>query len=600
MTLQKQVTFWVVAFLTLILVLWLLSPILLPFIAGLVLAYFLDPVADALERLGLPRLVATATILVLSILLLVFIGLLIVPILGDQIVKFAGDLPSLLQSLLARFNEVAPQWIKDAIAKSGTDIQGSISDIAGKAAGWTATLLGSIWSGGMALVNILSLLVVTPIVAFYLLADWDRLVAKVDSWLPRDHATEIRTIFTNIDAAMAGFIRGQGTVCLLLGVFYALALTIAGLKFGLVIGLAAGLLSFIPFVGALVGGLMAIGVGLVQFWPDFSSILIIIGIFAAGQFLEGNFLSPKLVGSSIGLHPVWLMFALFAFGYMFGFVGLLLAVPLAAAAGVLVRFALNQYLASKLYRGIPREMPTPVNTPVRKRVEMKGRGRQLVLDLPHRQALGRDDFLVTGSNAAAVALIDHWPDWPAHAALLVGPPGSGKTHLVEVWRQRSNAARIQAADVRAENAPELLAPGALAIEDAGSSLDEKAFFHLLNLARQQGSSVLITAQRRPELWKIALPDLLSRLRAIPVVEILPPDDALLRGVLVKLFFDRQITADESTISFMLTRMPRSLGAARLLVAEIDRRALEERAEVTRPFVAKVLSDFSAPELFGDD
>lgn len=231
---------------------------------------------------------------------------------------------------------------------------------------------------------------------------------------------------------------------------------------------------------------------------------------------------------------------------------------------------------------------------------MKGKGRQLVLDLPHRQALGRDDFLVTQSNAAAVALIDHWPDWPAHAALLVGPPGSGKTHLVEVWRQHSNAARAQAADVTVENAPELMSPGAVAIEDAGSSLDEKALFHLLNLAKQQGSSVLITAQRRPELWKIALPDLLSRLRAIPLVEILPPDDALLRGVLVKLFFDRQIAADESTISFMLTRMPRSLGAARLLVAEIDHRALEERAEVTRPFVAKVLSDFAAPELFGDD
>jgi chromosomal replication initiation ATPase DnaA len=231
---------------------------------------------------------------------------------------------------------------------------------------------------------------------------------------------------------------------------------------------------------------------------------------------------------------------------------------------------------------------------------MKGRGRQLVLDLPHRQALGRDDFLVTGSNAAAVALIDHWPDWPAHAALLIGPPGSGKTHLVEVWRQRSNAARIQAADVTVESAPELLSSHAVAIEDARNPLDEKALFHLLNLAKQQGSSVLITAQRRPELWKIALPDLLSRLRAVPVVEILPPDDALLRGVLVKLFFDRQIAADESTVSFMLIRMPRSLGAARLLVAEIDRRALEERAEVTRPFVAKVLSDFEAPELFGDD
>jgi predicted PurR-regulated permease PerM len=299
-------------------------------------------------------------------LFLVLIVLLVVPILGDQIVKFAGDLPNLMQSLLARFNDVAPQWMKDAIARSGTDVQGSISDIAGRAAGWTATLLASIWSGGMALVNILSLMVITPIVAFYLLADWDRLVAKVDSWLPRDHAAAIRAIFSDINAAMAGFIRGQGTVCLLLGLFYALALTVAGLKFGLVIGIGAGLLSFIPYVGALVGGVMAIGVGLVQFWPDFASIAIIIGIFAVGQFIEGNFLSPKLVGSSIGLHPVWLMFALFAFGYVFGFVGLLLAVPLAAAAGVLVRFALNQYLASKLYRGVPRDKPAPAKSQVRK------------------------------------------------------------------------------------------------------------------------------------------------------------------------------------------------------------------------------------------
>jgi predicted PurR-regulated permease PerM len=357
MTLQRQVSFWLISFLAFVVALWLLSPILLPFIAGLVLAYFLDPVADALERMGLPRVAATLVILGLSILLLVLVLLLIVPILGDQIVKFAGDLPTLMRALLARFNEAAPQWIKDAIAKSGTDVQGSVSDIAGKAAGWTATLVASVWSGGLALVNIISLIVVTPIVAFYLLADWDKIVAKVDGWLPRDHADAIRTIAADMDAAMAGFIRGQGTVCLLLGVMYALALSIAGLKFGLVIGLAAGLLSFIPFVGALLGGIMAIGVGLVQFWPDYVSMLVIVGIFVVGQFIEGNFLSPKLVGGSIGLHPVWLMFALFAFGYIFGFVGLLLAVPMAAAAGVLVRFALAQYLASKLYRGIPGEKP---------------------------------------------------------------------------------------------------------------------------------------------------------------------------------------------------------------------------------------------------
>lgn len=369
MTLQKQVSFWIAALIAVILLLWLLSPILLPFIAGLVLAYFLDPVADALERLGLPRLLATAAILLLSILALVLVVLLVVPILGDQIMKFASELPALMQSLLDRFNDVAPQWVKDAIARSGTDIQGSISTIAGKAAGWTATLLASIWSGGMALVNLLSLLVVTPIVAFYLLADWDHLVAKVDSWLPRDHADAIRGIFSDINDALAGFIRGQGTVCLLLGLFYAIALTVAGLKFGLVIGLVAGLLSFIPYVGALVGGLVAIGVSLVQFWPDVASILLVLGVFIVGQFIEGNFLSPKLVGGSIGLHPVWLMFALFAFGYVFGFVGLLLAVPMAAAAGVLVRFALNQYLKSRLYRGIPREMPTPAKAPERKRAK---------------------------------------------------------------------------------------------------------------------------------------------------------------------------------------------------------------------------------------
>lgn len=231
---------------------------------------------------------------------------------------------------------------------------------------------------------------------------------------------------------------------------------------------------------------------------------------------------------------------------------------------------------------------------------MTGRGRQLVLELPHRQALGRDDFLVAKSNEAAVALIDDWPAWPGHAAIIVGPPGSGKSHLVEVWRQRSKAARVQAADVRLETAPETLLSGAVAVEDAAPPIDERGLFHLLNLARQQNSSILLTAQTRPEKWKIVLPDLLSRLKAIPVLEILPPDDALLRGVLVKLFFDRQIAADEATVSFMLTRMPRSLGAARLLVAEIDRRALEEKAEVSRPFVARVLAGFSAPGLFGDE
>jgi predicted PurR-regulated permease PerM len=351
MTLHRQVLIWSAALAALIAVMWLLSAILLPFIAGLVLAYFLDPVADALERYGLPRLAATGLILLTAIFILTTALVILVPVLNEQLARFADDLPSLIESLVARFDEFAPLWMKELVANSGANVQGSITEVAGKAAGWIVSLLSSILSGGMALVNLLSLMVVTPIVAFYLLVVWDSMIAKVDSWLPRDHADVLRQLARQIDAAMAGFIRGQGSVCLLLGAFYAVALSLAGLKFGLAIGLLAGFLTFIPYAGALIGGVLAIGVGLVQFWPDYVSILMIAGIFALGQFIEGNFLSPKLVGKSVGLHPVWLMFALFAFGYVFGFVGLLLAVPMAAAAGVLVRFALGQYLQSPLYLG---------------------------------------------------------------------------------------------------------------------------------------------------------------------------------------------------------------------------------------------------------
>lgn len=351
MTLQRQAGIWLIALLAFVGLLWVLQDILLPFLAGFVLAYFLDPVADRLEKLGLPRIVATLVILAVAIAVVVVAVLIVVPVLADQALKLAQDLPELVKALISRFDEMTPQSVKDMLARAGGSNSGSLGDVVGKATGWMATFLQSVWSGGMALVNVVSLLVVTPIVAFYLLADWDHIVAKVDSWLPRDHVEEVRSIARDINTTMAGFIRGQGTVCLLLGIFYAAGLSLAGLKFGLAIGMGAGLLSFIPYVGAIVGGVLAIGVGLVQFWPDYSSVLIIIGIFVAGQFLEGNFLSPKLVGGSIGLHPVWLMFALFAFGYLFGFVGLLLAVPMAAAMGVLVRYGLRRYLTSKLYTG---------------------------------------------------------------------------------------------------------------------------------------------------------------------------------------------------------------------------------------------------------
>ncbi len=351
MTFRQQVIFWLGMLASLVFVLWLLGGILLPFVAGMVLAYFLDPVADWLEDHNMPRLAATSLIVGLFVLIFVLILVFLVPVLIDQIGAFARELPAYVQNIVKLINNAAPEWLLKEIESRGVDMKGPASDLATKAAGWLASLAQSVLSGGLALVNLLALLVVTPIVAFYLLNDWDRMIIKVDSWVPREHVETVRRLADDADHAIAGFIRGQGTVCITLGIIYAIALSIVGLNFGLLIGLGAGLLSFIPYVGAILGGLASVGMALVQFWPDWVMIASVAGIFAAGQFLEGNFLTPKLVGENIGLHPVWLMFALFAAGYLFGFVGMLLAVPIAAAIGVLIRFALEKYMESPVYLG---------------------------------------------------------------------------------------------------------------------------------------------------------------------------------------------------------------------------------------------------------
>ena len=232
---------------------------------------------------------------------------------------------------------------------------------------------------------------------------------------------------------------------------------------------------------------------------------------------------------------------------------------------------------------------------------MSEKDQQLTLDLPHRPALGREDFLVTESNAAAVAMIDQWPNWPSYSAIIVGPPGSGKSHLVEVWRQKSNAQICASTALTIEAIPTLLAGGALAIDIVTENpLPERAIFHALNFAKQENHNLLFTASQPVSDWTISIPDLASRLRALPTVMIGQPDDALLRGVLVKLFMDRQITVDEATLNYLLLRMPRSLHSARTIVAEIDQQALIEKAEITRPFVARVLASFRSPDLFDND
>jgi predicted PurR-regulated permease PerM len=234
---------------------------------------------------------------------------------------------------------------------AGFNADKSLGDLVTQGVGWLTSFLKSLWSGGRALVSLFSLVVVTPVVAFYLIYDWHRMIRTADSWIPVHQRQTVRKLARDIDAAIAGFVRGQTAVCLILGSFYAAALTLSGLNFGLLIGLISGVITFIPYVGSMTGLILALGVAVAQFWPHYSSILIVLGIFLVGQFVEGNLLAPKLVGRRVGLHPLWLIFALLAFGYLFGFVGLLVAVPLAATIGVLVRFALQRYRESSLYTG---------------------------------------------------------------------------------------------------------------------------------------------------------------------------------------------------------------------------------------------------------
>ncbi|MCR5859147.1 AI-2E family transporter [Mesorhizobium sp. J428] len=348
---RRQVAFWAGAFVLLVVFLYMFSSILLPFAAGMVLAYFLDPVADRLEAWFGSRLVAAIVILLGFIIALVLALMVIVPILATQGADLIARMPEYLARLQALITSIDPEWLKERFGVDAGNLRSALSSLVSQGAGFVTTIFESILSSGLALVNVAGLVVITPVVAFYMLVDWDRMVATVDGWVPRDHVATVRAIANDINASTAGFVRGQGTLCLVLGIMYAVGLTIAGLNFGLLIGLFAGLISFIPYVGSLVGLVLAVGVALVQFWPDWVMVAAVAGVFFLGQFIEGNILQPKLVGDSVGLHPVWLMFALLAFGSLFGFVGLLIAVPAAAAVAVLVRFALGRYLESPLYRG---------------------------------------------------------------------------------------------------------------------------------------------------------------------------------------------------------------------------------------------------------
>lgn len=346
----RQWRFWAWTFAIFILLIWLLRSMLAPFVAGMAVAYLLDPVVDRLEVRRVPRWAATTLVLAGFVLALALALVLLVPLIQDQIAQLIHIAPEWIAWAKKEILPAVQQWLKRLSPSDVQRLRDAAGDYAGTAVGWTAEILRNVVDRGIALVDILSVIFITPIVAFYLLRDWDRLVETVDGWLPRHHVETIREQARAVDATLAGFVRGQATVCLALGSFYALALTAAGLDFGLVIGMISGLLSFIPFVGTLFGFVASVGIALFQF-DETWRIGLVVGLFLFGQAIEGNILTPKLVGDKVGLHPVWVIFALMAGGALFGFVGVLLAMPVAAVLGVLARFALKHYTESSFYRG---------------------------------------------------------------------------------------------------------------------------------------------------------------------------------------------------------------------------------------------------------
>jgi predicted PurR-regulated permease PerM len=305
--------YWLIGLVALLVALYLLRTILLPFVAGFAVAYFLDPVADRLERWRAPRGVAAAIVLAVFFLLVSTAALLVLPVVQTQIVGLARNLPSHIGQL----REGVLPAVLELMDKLGIDYRGED-------------------------------------------------VTRIDDWLPRPHRETVAGLMREIDEVMAGFVRGQGTVCLILGTFYAGALSLSGLDYGLIIGMLAGLMSFVPFVGVTVGLFLSLAQALMQFAPDFLRIGLVIAIFVAGQVAEGNFLTPRFLGNRVGLHPVWILFGLLAGAALFGFVGVLLAVPATAAVGVLARFAVQRYQQSRLYLGsaaVASEASTPAAKP---------------------------------------------------------------------------------------------------------------------------------------------------------------------------------------------------------------------------------------------
>ena len=339
------------------LALQLFASILLPFVAAAGIAYVLDPATSRLTRAGVPRGLAALLMIVAVLAAALLFALLLYPVILAQLGLLIGRIPEYVVLLQGWAREMLTH-LQERFGSQVVDDK--LRDLVGGQAGamlaFLASALSRVIGGGFALFNVVSLIVVTPVVAFYLLRDWPGVVARVDSWLPRRYAEVIRAQVREVDRILSAWVRGQALCCLILALFYAAGLSLVGLDLGLIVGIAAGVLSFIPYVGSITGGLASIGLALAQF-PGWHGVIMVCVVLVVGQILEGYVIYPRFLGDRVELPAVWVIFALFAGGAAFGFLGIMLAVPIAATIGVLCRFWLRRYLSSQLYLDPPTGRP---------------------------------------------------------------------------------------------------------------------------------------------------------------------------------------------------------------------------------------------------
>jgi predicted PurR-regulated permease PerM len=344
-------TFWVVLSSLALIALLVFSDILLPFVAGFILAYLFHPIADWMGRVGVHRNAAAFAIIAVVLLAIAIILALIVPPIVDQLSQLIQDLPGYYDRarnyLTRHYGNVLQQLSQSQKPGTPAPMEQQITQ---NVTPWVVAQLQGLLKSGFDIFNSLALLFLTPVITFFLLRDWDKMIASMDRFFPRKHAPAVRELADDIDSTIAAYLRGTLIVLAIVSGFYMVALGTIGLNFGLLIGLGAGVFSFVPYLGSTAGFLVSGGVALSQFWPDYTKIALVCGIFIFGQLMEGNVLTPNIVGNKVRLHPVWLLFALVASGYLLGFLGLLISVPLAAAIGVLVRHAIGSYYESSMYK----------------------------------------------------------------------------------------------------------------------------------------------------------------------------------------------------------------------------------------------------------